>query len=151
MEVHGDHPVHTGMGKEVGHELGGDGDSRTVLAVLTGVSVIGENGGDACGAGASGGIHHDHELHEIFIDGSACGLDDEDIGPADVFLKLDADFAIGEVHDVDLPQTQAEVIGDGPGQPGVGRSGIHANVFCRFHSSVPVCAFPLRSRKNTDD
>ncbi len=51
VEVHGQHPVRSRRGDQVGHQLGGDGVPRLGFAVLAGVAEIGDNSGDAAGGG----------------------------------------------------------------------------------------------------
>ena len=96
VEVHGEHPVDAGGGEQVGDQLGGDRDARLVLAVLAGVAEKRHHGGDALGAGAARGIHHDEQLHQVVVGRRAGRLDDEDILAADVFVDLDEGLAVRE-------------------------------------------------------
>jgi hypothetical protein len=48
----------------------------------------------------------------VVVDGRRGGLDEEDVAPADGFLDLDVDFAVGEALDLDGRQVEAQVAGD---------------------------------------
>lgn len=49
VQVHGEDAVCSGLGQEIGYEFGRDGNTGSVFAVLTGIAVVGNDGGDACG------------------------------------------------------------------------------------------------------
>ena len=121
--------VGPGGDQEVGDQLGGDGHAGLVLAVLPGVTVKGQNGGDARGAGAAHRVHHDEQLHQVMVGGRAGGLDDEDILAADIFLDFDEGFAIGKGADGAFAQLHADGGGDALGQRDIGRA---AKNFHRF-------------------
>lgn len=123
MDIDGQHAIDAGGGEQIGHELGGDGDARLVLAILAGVPEERDHGRDAVGAGAARGIHHDQELHEVLIRGGAGGLDDEDIAAPDVFVDADESLAVGEGADRRIAQRNLDKIGDVLGQRHVCRTG----------------------------
>src|SRR5690606_26246870 len=50
VQVYSQYTIHADAGNHVGYYLGADGNTgRANATVLTGVSVIGDNGGDPCG------------------------------------------------------------------------------------------------------
>ena len=97
VEVNGDKALGAGNRNAVGNQFGADGSPRAHLAVLTGISVIRHNGGDAAGRGALQGIAHEAELDEVAVDiRRTRGLHNEDIVAADIGSNFDAKFAITE-------------------------------------------------------
>ncbi len=44
MQIHGQNPVGPGGGDQIRNQLGGDGRPGRDFAVLTGISVVGQNG-----------------------------------------------------------------------------------------------------------
>ncbi len=91
----------------------------TGLAVLPGVTEIGDDGGDALGRGAAQGVAHDEQLHHVVVGGKGCGLDDESVRPAHVFLNLDEDFHIGEAAHLAARERLAQIGCDGFGERAV--------------------------------
>src|ERR1700716_1628347 len=83
VEVEGDDPVGAGQGDDVGHQLGRDRVPRRRLFLLAGVAVVGDDGGDPGGRGAVQGVEDDEQLHQVFGDRLAGGLDQEDVVAAD--------------------------------------------------------------------
>ena len=67
MQVHGQHPVRTGAGEDIGHQLGGDGITGLGLAVLAGIAEVGDHGGDPAGGGPAQGVDHNEQLHQGVI------------------------------------------------------------------------------------
>lgn len=97
VEVNGDKALGTGNRDAVGNQFGADGSSRAHLAVLTGISVIRHDGGDAAGRGTLQGIAHEAELNEVAVYiRRTRGLHNEDIVAADIGSNFDAKFAITE-------------------------------------------------------
>ena len=97
VQVDGHDSFGTGCADEVGNHLGADGSARADLAILTGIGIVGNNGGDATGAGALEGIQHEAELHEVAIDARrAGGLHHKNVVAAHIVADLDAQFAIAE-------------------------------------------------------
>src|SRR5690242_1607723 len=68
VEVEGEDAVNAGGFEQAGDEFGGDGDARAVFAILAGIAVVGQNGGDAVGRGAFEGVGHEEDLKEVFFD-----------------------------------------------------------------------------------
>lgn len=97
VEVNGDKALGTGNRDAVGNQFGADGSPRAHLAVLTGISVIRHDGGDAAGRGTLQGIAHEAELNEVAVYiRRTRGLHNEDIVAADIGSNFDAKFAITE-------------------------------------------------------
>src|SRR5262245_38050465 len=110
MEVHRQHAVSAGPRDEVGDELGGDWDAAFVLAVLAGVAEVGNDFGDARGAGPLAAVDHDQQLDEVVVDRRAGRLHEEDVAAADVFFDFAEVFAIGEFSERDLAQRQVQEV-----------------------------------------
>ena len=68
MQVDGKNAVNARLGKQVGNQLGGNRNATFVFAVLTSVSVIRDNGGNARGAGAAERVDHNQQFHQRFVD-----------------------------------------------------------------------------------
>ena len=86
----GAHALH-----EVGHHFGPDAHPGLVLAVLAGVAVIGHHHGHGGGRGALGGIHHQHELHQVF--GGRVGALNQEHGAAPhALVEAGSQLGIGE-------------------------------------------------------
>ena len=96
VQVDGQDPRETGGFQQVGQQPGRDGHPRPVLAVLAGVGVVGDHGGDAPRRGALEGVGHQQQFHDVEVAVGAERLDDEDVGAADVLVALEADLAVGE-------------------------------------------------------
>ena len=123
MEVHGHHAVRTGGRQEISHELGADGRARADLAVLTGIAVVGDDGGDAARAGALERVEHEAELHQIEVHGRAGRLDDEHVVAADAAADFDAAFAVAELLTQGGGQLAAEMLANGLSQRSVRGAG----------------------------
>src|SRR5207302_9572173 len=76
VQVQGQDAVGAGDGEQVGGQLGGDGHAADVLAVLAGVAVVGQHGGDAGGAGPFEGVQHHQQFHQVVVDRRAGRLDE---------------------------------------------------------------------------
>lgn len=96
VQIHAEDAIDAGGSKEIGNELGGDGHSGLILAILAGIAVEGHDGGDAAGTGAAHRIHHDQQLHEVVVGGWAGGLNDESVRPTDTFLDLNEALTVRE-------------------------------------------------------
>ena len=124
VQVDGQHSVHADAGDHVGDDLGADGDPGGAhTTVLTGIAVIGDNGGDACGGSAAQGVGHHDQFHQVVVGGVAGGLDDENIVAPHIFVDLDGGFAIAEPADGGLAHGNVEFLGDGVCQLWVGIAG----------------------------
>ena len=129
VEVHREDTVHPGDGDEVGHQLGGDRVAGLGFSILTGIAVVGNDGGDAAGGSALEGVDHNEQLHQVIIDGAAGGLDHEYIGATHRFLDGDGNLAIGKGADGAAAQRQAHAGRDIRCQLFIGIAGEDFDVF----------------------
>jgi len=88
------HALGAGYLQGVRHHAGSDRDSRLVLLVAFAIWKEGQDGGDATGAGPSGGVEQKEQFHQVVVRVRLPGLDDEDLAAADVFLELDFDRTV---------------------------------------------------------
>src|SRR5262249_13052455 len=103
-----------------GNQLGGDRHTAHVLAVLTGVAVIGkDHSGPGC-AGPLEAVQHDQQLHEVLIDRRAGRLNQEDIAAAHILLDAYGDLTIREIGQRHLAERVIEHVGDVFRKPDVG-------------------------------
>ena len=115
------------------------------------VAVVRHHRGDARRRGALEGVEHDQQLHQVVVDRRAGGLDDEDVGAADVLVDLEEDLAVGEVVEGDL--ARREVRGRRRSSPsardGRGRRRPSALRTCRHRcgASAPNDRSARRSRR----
>jgi exosortase len=122
VEIHREDPVHSGGGEQVCDQLCGDRYPRLVLPVLPCVAEKWNHGGDALGARAAGGIHHDEELHQVVVRRRAARLDDEHVGITDVFVDFHLGFPVGKCGDMDVGKRLAKVFRDTFGKGAVSGS-----------------------------
>ena len=122
MQVHGDDALGTGHGEEIGNERGADRSAGAGLAVLAGVAEVGDDGGDAAGAGALEGVQQEAELHQGLVGGSAGRLDDEDVMTAHAVADLNAQFTVAESGAQSRRKGATEVVADIHGQLRIGRT-----------------------------
>ena len=120
VQVHGQHPVHTGFHQQVGGELGGDRFTPSGLAVSTGVAVIGHHRCDLARRSPAAGIHHDQQLHQVIIHRSTGGLDQKHIAAPDRLLDLHVELAVSEAFADARTIGNTQVGRDLPGQTGIG-------------------------------
>ena len=95
VEVHGHNAVGAGSLKEVGDEFGGNGYAGFVFAVLPGVAIVGNNGGDVSCGGSFGGVDQQEEFHEV-VGGGKGRLDEKYVAAAHGFVDDGLHFAVAE-------------------------------------------------------
>ena len=122
VKVHREDSVDAGGGQQVRHQFGGDRYARLVLPVLACVAEERHHRGDPLRAGTARSIHHDQQLHDVVIGRRAAGLDDENIGAADVFVDFHFGFSVRKGGDVDVGQRLSEVFCDAFGKRAVSGS-----------------------------
>jgi len=123
VQIHGEDAVCAGGDEEVGDEFGGDGDAGLVFAVLAGVAVEGDDGGDARGGGAARGVDHDEEFHQVMVRGGAGGLHEVDVLAAHVFVDFHEGLAVGEGCHGGVAEGDADAFADFLGKGFVGIAG----------------------------
>lgn len=129
VQVHGEDAVSTGLNDEVSNKFGGDGNAAGVLAVLASVSEIRNDRGNTSSAGTAAGVNHYQQFNKVFVDWWTGGLDEEYIAAADVLIELNADFAVGEVADFEVSESDAKVSGDLAGEFGIGTAAEDCQMF----------------------
>jgi len=65
VEVHGHDAGSASRFNQLGHQLGGNGNTGLVLAVLPCVAKVGDDGRHVAGRGALGGVNHLQEFKQI--------------------------------------------------------------------------------------
>jgi hypothetical protein len=120
VQVHGQDTVRASGDEEIGHELGGDGDAGLIFAVLAGIAVKGQDGGDASRAGTPHSIDHDEHFHQMMIRGRAGGLADKDVFAADVLLDFYERFTIRKRLDGGFSEFDSDIGANGLGKRPVG-------------------------------
>ena len=111
MDVDEDHSVDPHGFKEPGHIGSRDGYSWCGFAILSCVSVVGDDDVDFFGAGSAHGGDHEEQLHEVLVDGGGGGLDNEDVFGTNVFVHLDAHLSVVESAHLDAPELYFEDLG----------------------------------------
>ena len=96
MHVNQDHSVDSYCLEQPGNIGGRDGYPWCGFPVLPGVSVVGDDDVDLLGTGPAHGGDHEEQFDQIFIDGGAGGLDDENVLRPDILVDLDADLPVVE-------------------------------------------------------
>lgn len=94
MQIHRNDMVTARDDQHVGDEFGRDGCTRFVLLVHTGIWKTGNHGSDAARRGSFTGRDEDEEFHQVVVDVSAAGLDDENVLLANGFGNFDVDLAV---------------------------------------------------------
>ena len=67
MQIHRQDPLNSRGRQEIRHELGSNGHTRLVLAVLAGIAEKRNHRGDAGRARPPGRIHQNQQLHQILV------------------------------------------------------------------------------------
>ena len=91
---------------------------RTYLhfAVLSGISIIGNDNGDASSTSSSESGYHEKQFHQIVIDGRTRWLNDIDIFSSNIFFNHHIDFPIGKSSHRRLPQGNSQMTSHFQGQ-----------------------------------
>jgi hypothetical protein len=64
------------------------------------------------GRGATHGVDHDQQFHQVVVGRVGGGLHDENVLAADVFLDFHEDFLIGKSSNAGFPQGNIEIVAD---------------------------------------
>ncbi len=95
VQIHGDDPVNAGRGEHVGDELGADGHTGSVFAVLTCEPEVGDDRDDALGGGPLGGVDEHQQLHQV-VGRRERALHDDHLLSAHGLLDADPEFPVTE-------------------------------------------------------
>ena len=126
---------------EVSHHLGADGRTGAYLAVLAGVTVVGDHSRDATGAGTLEGVEHEAELHQVAIDQRGTGrLDNEHVITAYVVTDFNTQLAIAEGGCQSRSKLTAEMVANGFGQLGIGRTRDNLEIAEHGPFTLPIAA-----------
>ena len=142
VEIDSQNTVGTGNGQKIGDQFSGDRHTGTIFAVLTGIAEVGQNCGDAGGAGTAGGVDHDEQFHDVVVGRIAGRLNQKNISAANILFKLSEDFPVREVSDVNMSELSTQILSDLLCQLRMCGSGIYPDMFCFFHFNTPV-KFPI--------
>ena len=139
MQIDGDDVIGASDGNEVGNELRRDGLARGSLALLAGVAVVRDDGGNGAGARALGRINHDEHFHERIIDVLASDrLNDEDIGAAHRIEVTSVDLAIGKLLELHVAKRGTQLGCNLIGQTRVYRTRKDGHALCHLgHARAP--------------
>lgn len=103
-----------------GDDAGAEGFTAVGHAVLAGVGVVGDDGGDAFGRGTAAGIDEEDKFHKMVVDGGGTGLDDVHFLFAEEGIDLDMYFAIGEMGDRNGSELSVKIVADFLGEDRIG-------------------------------
>lgn len=120
VKVHREDTIDASCRQEIRDEFGGDGNTRLVFPILPCIAKEGNHCRDAIGTGPFCCIHHDEQLHQIFVGRRARRLDDEDVTTTDVFVNFHEGFPIRKLRH---------------GGVGFSHSEVAHNVFCKLRVS----------------
>ena len=112
VQIDGCHGVDACGLQKIGDELGGDGFARRRLAILARVAIVRDDGMDASGACALGGIGHDEKLHEGIVYRARNRLHEKDIFAAYRLHIPCIALAVGELLEPDISQLHIEICSD---------------------------------------
>src|SRR5437762_4752802 len=125
VQIHRQYPVRAGGAEDVGDELHRYRHSRSVLAILAGIAVIGQHRGDPRRRRSPERVDHDQQLDQVLIDGCGGWLHDEDVGAADVLVDLERDLGVGKPPQPRLAHLHAEKRRNVAGESGMGAARKH--------------------------
>ena len=136
-------------GQQIGNQLGADGDTGTVLAVLTRIPVIRNDGGDPGGRCTFESIDHHEQFQQVLIYRVAGGLHNEHVYAAHVIEQLKVNFAVSKALQLCFANLYADVAGDLFGERAIGRAAeeleapVFAEITARLRSGAgfPLCDF----------
>ena len=123
MQIHRQHSLDPCGRQKICHELGGDRNTRLVLAVLAGIAEKWDHRCDAGRTRPPGGIHQNQQLHQVLVGRRTGGLNNEDVAAADVFIDLYKSFTVRKRTHCGIAKRHAEVGTDIRHQARVSRAG----------------------------
>ncbi len=137
MEIHGQYPVGTGYGDQIGNQLGGNRGPWAGLAILTGIAVIGDNSRYPAGRTAPQGIERDQQFHQVVIGRERGRLQDENILATHILQNFNEHLHIGKPADAGFGQRGVESGGNRF------REGAVAVTGEQFHGMSGVVGWPV--------
>ena len=129
MQIHREDSVGAGGGDKVCNELCGNGVAALGLAILTRVAEVRDNGGDASRGGAAHCVDHNEQFHKIVVDGTAGGLNDENILAAHRLEYRNGAFAVRKLRYGGAAQILIKLGADIMRKLRVGVAGEHLDLF----------------------
>jgi hypothetical protein len=98
---------------EAGNVSSGDGDTRSHLAILAGITVVGDDCSNLVSRSTTHSRDHEQKLDEVVVDARRAGrLDDEDLLATDVVQDLDTDLTISVALDSDTTKVNIQQTSD---------------------------------------
>ena len=139
MQIDGDDVIGAGNGDEVSNELCRDGLARSGLALLAGVAVMRDDGGNGAGACTLGRINHDEHFHERIVDVLAGDrLNNKDIGAAHRVEVTSVNLAIGKLLELHVAKRGSQLSCNLIGQTRVYRAREDGHALCHLgHARAP--------------
>ena len=117
VKVHREDAVNTDRLQHVRNNLRADGHAGgTRTAILTGIAVVRNCGGNSAGRSTAQSVHHDHQLHQIVVRRSTGALQHENILTTNVLVNLNSNLTIGEAVDCCTAQWNIQVLRDRKGK-----------------------------------
>ena len=129
VQVHREDSVSTGGGDKVCNELCGNGVAALGLAILTRVAEVRDDGGDASRGGAAHCVDHNEQFHKIVVDGTAGGLNDENVLAAYGLGYRDGTLTVSKLRHVCVAQILIKLGADIMCKLRVGVAGEHLDLF----------------------
>src|SRR6185369_7824056 len=112
VQIHAHDARDAGGHEQIGHQLRRDRRARRDLAILAGVTVVRNDGGDRSRRRAAQGVAHDEQLHQVVVHGRRRGLDDVDVQAAHVLADLHERLRVTEARYARLTQRSIENLCD---------------------------------------
>ena len=109
VQFAGHHAVATGCGEHVGYQFRGDGNARTVFAVLAGPAEVGDDGNHLVGGSPAGGVDHQQQFEEI-VCRRIGALDNEYRRATDAFRELGLEFAVAETGEFRVTECRVQLL-----------------------------------------
>ena len=153
VQINSEDTVCAGGGNDVGDKFRRNRHPAFVLAVLAGIAKVRDNRGNSICACAFQAIKINQQLDEVFVNGTARGLNHETIPAAHVVFDADDFFAIGKLLYFGSPKGHFEVIAHRLCQRLIAAAGKHLYMVIQKHLSLLIpgarCLFPGARHSST--
>mmetsp|Transcript_12252 Transcript_12252/g.20330 ORF Transcript_12252/g.20330 Transcript_12252/m.20330 type:complete len:261 (-) Transcript_12252:319-1101(-) len=116
VQIHRHHSIYPHGLQQTRHVGRRDGHSRLHFAVLSGVSIVRDHGGDFAGGSATSCADHQQQLHETFVHWWLCRLHQVHILTTNVLVHLYINFSISKAANFDFSQWNVEMLYNFHGQ-----------------------------------